>query len=85
MTTITLPKDLEDWARAEVVAGRAASLDDLVAQALAERRGGAEGVKAMLDAARAQSERGERVDAAVVVTELRQRADALRRRAEAEK
>jgi hypothetical protein len=26
MTTITLPKDLEDWARAEVAAGRAAGL-----------------------------------------------------------
>ena len=61
MTTITLPKDLEDWARAEVAAGRAASLDDLVVQALEERRGAVEDIKALLDDARAQVARGEAI------------------------
>ena len=59
MTTITLPKDLEDWARAEVAAGRAESVDALVADALAERRGAMGDVKALLDEARAQVARGE--------------------------
>ena len=38
MANITLPADLEAWARNEVAAGRAQSVDTLVAQALHERR-----------------------------------------------
>jgi Arc/MetJ-type ribon-helix-helix transcriptional regulator len=38
MTTITLPKDLEDWARAEVAAGRAADVSELVAESVRARR-----------------------------------------------
>ena len=53
MTPITLPKDLEDWARAEVAAGRAASVDSLVAEALAARREEIVSIRAKLDAARA--------------------------------
>ena len=84
MTPITLPKDLEDWARAEVAAGRAASLDDLIALALEDRRAAADDIKALLDDARAQGARGEAVDAATVIIDLRRRAAALRARAEAE-
>ena len=35
MTTITLPKDLEDWARAEVAAGRATSVEHAAQKAIA--------------------------------------------------
>lgn len=38
MTVLDLPKDIEAWARAEVAAGRAPSLDALVSSLLAERR-----------------------------------------------
>lgn len=38
MTTILLPKDLEDWARAEVAAGRAAGVSELVAEIVREHR-----------------------------------------------
>jgi Arc/MetJ-type ribon-helix-helix transcriptional regulator len=59
MTTITLPKDLEDWARAEVAAGRATSLDELVARTLEERRAEIDHVRGKLDEARASLVRGE--------------------------
>lgn len=38
MNTITLPADLEAWAQAEVAAGRAANISELVAEAMAESR-----------------------------------------------
>ena len=38
MTAITLPKDLEDWGRAEVAAGRAASIDHAAQKAIAGYR-----------------------------------------------
>ena len=59
MTTITLPSDLEAWARAEVAAGRAESVEDLVAAALKEWRDDVEFVRAKLDEARASLARGE--------------------------
>lgn len=59
MTAITLPADLEAWARAEVAAGRAESVEALVADALAERRAEIEHVRAKLDEARASLARGE--------------------------
>lgn len=59
MTAITLPPDLEGWARAEVAAGRAESVDALVADALAERRAEIEYVRTKLDEARASLARGE--------------------------
>lgn len=59
MTAITLPSDLEAWARAEVAAGRAESVEALVAQALAERRAEIEFVRGKLDEARASLARGE--------------------------
>lgn len=53
MTAITLPADLEAWARAEVAAGRAESVEALVADALKERRAELEYVRGKLDEARA--------------------------------
>ena len=53
MTAITLTADLEAWARAEVAAGRAESVEALVAQALEERRAAVEYVRDKLDEARA--------------------------------
>jgi Arc/MetJ-type ribon-helix-helix transcriptional regulator len=38
MTSIALPKDLEEWARAEVAAGRAASVETFVVDAMREHR-----------------------------------------------
>lgn len=38
MVTITLPDDVEAWARAEVAAGRAASIEDFVTSLVRERR-----------------------------------------------
>jgi Arc/MetJ-type ribon-helix-helix transcriptional regulator len=57
--TITLPKDLEAWARAEVEAGRAKSVEALVAQAVRERRAEIEFVRGKLDEARETLARGE--------------------------
>ena len=59
MTAITLPPDLEAWARAEVAAGRAESVEALVAQALSERRAEVQYVRGKLDEARASLGRGE--------------------------
>jgi predicted transcriptional regulator len=61
MTAITLPADLEAWARAEVAAGRAESVEALVAEALNEHRADVEFVRAKLDEARASLARGEGV------------------------
>ena len=83
MTTITLPKDLEDWARAEVAAGRARSVDELVLDALAERRERIEDVGALIAHARAQAATGQKRAGADVVADLRARAAELRSRAEA--
>jgi Arc/MetJ-type ribon-helix-helix transcriptional regulator len=38
MISISLPRDLEAWAHGEVAAGRAESVDSLIADSLAERR-----------------------------------------------
>jgi Arc/MetJ-type ribon-helix-helix transcriptional regulator len=59
MTAITLPADLEAWARSEVEAGRAESVDALVADAVKERRAEIEYVRGKLDEARASLARGE--------------------------
>ncbi len=59
MTAITLPPDLLAWARAEVAAGRAESVEALVAAAVHERRAEIEYVRGKLDEARAGLARGE--------------------------
>jgi hypothetical protein len=55
--TLPLPKDLEDWARAEVAAGRAHSLEDLARDALELHRRQAEAFTASLDDAVAEADR----------------------------
>lgn len=58
MTAITLPSDLEAWARAEVEAGRAESVEALVADAVGLRRAEIEYIRGKLDEARASLARG---------------------------
>ena len=57
MTTITLPKDLEDWARAEVAAGRAASVEHAVTKGVRGYRLGIEAFRKSLDDAEAEANR----------------------------
>ncbi len=84
MTAITLPADLEAWARAEVAAGRAESVEALVAQALQERRAEIEYVRGKLDEARASLARGEFIEGDVVMAELDEWIAELEAEAEAE-
>jgi Arc/MetJ-type ribon-helix-helix transcriptional regulator len=51
-TSVKLPDELEAWARAQVAAGRAESVEALVVDALRERRARIDFVRARLDAAR---------------------------------
>ena len=85
MTAITLPPDLEAWACAEVEAGRAESVEALVAQALQERRSEMEYVRGKLDEARASLARGEGFDGEVVLAELDQWIAELEAEAEVER
>jgi Arc/MetJ-type ribon-helix-helix transcriptional regulator len=57
MTTITLPKDLEDWARAEVAAGRAASVEQAVTRGVRGYRRAMETFRQSLDDAEAEADR----------------------------
>lgn len=84
MTAITLPADLEAWARAEVAAGRSESVEALVAQALRERRAEVEYVRGKLDEARASVARGEWIDGDVMLAELDEWIAELEAEAEAE-
>jgi hypothetical protein len=68
--TVTLPADLEAWARAEVAAGRAQSVEALVADALRERKEEIDYVRGKLDEARASIAKGDVVDGDVVLAEL---------------
>ncbi|KAF0175939.1 MAG: hypothetical protein IV086_01495 [Hyphomonadaceae bacterium] len=61
MTTITLPKDLEDWARAEVAAGRAADVSGLIAEIVREHRAVYASHKALVEEAYRSVERGEAI------------------------
>ncbi|MBC7770071.1 MAG: hypothetical protein H7124_14910 [Phycisphaerales bacterium] len=83
MTTITLPADLEAWARAEVAAGRAESVEALVAQALQERRAEIEYVRAKLDEGRAALARGEGIPLEEFLREGAERVARLRGAAKA--
>lgn len=73
MTTITLPKDLEDWARAEVAAGRADSVEHAAQKAIAGYRAQMETFRASLDEAEAEAEREGWLDADAVFAELKAR------------
>ena len=85
MTAITLPADLEAWARAEVAAGRAESVEALVAQAVRSRRAEIDYVRAKLDEARASIARGDVLDGDAVMAELDQWIAELESEAEAER
>lgn len=83
MTAITLPPDLEAWARAEVAAGRAASVEALVADALEARRAEIDHVRGKLDEARASIARGEGTDLEEFLRRGEERVARLRAAAEA--
>ena len=70
MTAITLPPDLEAWARAEVAAGRAESVEALVASALKARQREVEYVRAKLEEARADIAAGRVIDGDVALAEI---------------
>jgi len=72
MSTITLPKDLEDWARAEVAAGRAESVAAAIEQAVSKSRKWDDLCRS-LDEAEAEAERDGWLDADVVFDKLEQR------------
>lgn len=82
MTAITLPKDLEDWARAEVAAGRAKNMDELIARALETHRAAVGDVRSLLDEARAQVARGEFVTLEEFRGRIRQRVATLKEEAD---
>ena len=71
MTAITLPKDLEAWAEAEVAAGRAKSVDVLAAKAVAGYRRQLTQFRESLDAAEAEADAGDVHFAEKVFAELR--------------
>ncbi len=70
MTTITLPEHLEVWAEAEVAAGRAESVEDLTAKAVAGYRRQLEAFRASLDMASAEIRAGKGIPLDVVFKEL---------------
>lgn len=70
MTAITLPRAFEEWAVAEVQAGRAESVEALALRLLDRERLGWEALRAKLDAAEAEAERDGWIDADVVFAEL---------------
>ena len=73
MTTITLPKDLEDWARAEVAAGRATSVEHAAQKAIAGYRAQMEAFRRTLDEAEVEADRDGWLDAADVAERLKAR------------
>ena len=70
MNAITLPAELEAWAQAEVDAGHAASVDQLVVDALTRRREALDYVRARLDEGRAAIAEGRVIDGDVFMAEL---------------
>lgn len=70
MTAINLPPDLEAWARTEVAAGRAESVEALVASVLETRQREVGYVRAMLDEARASIAAGRVIDGDVALAEI---------------
>ncbi len=70
MKAITLPKDLEAWAEAEVAAGRAESVNALVVRALEGYRRALESFRATLDAASADVRAGNGIPLDAVVKQF---------------
>ncbi|MGD9814409.1 MAG: hypothetical protein AB7Q23_04820 [Hyphomonadaceae bacterium] len=73
MTVITLPPDLEAWARAEVAAGRAQSVEHAAQKAIAGYRAQMDSLSRSLDEAEAEAEREGWLEADAVFAELRAR------------
>ncbi len=57
MTAITLPADLEAWARAEVAAGRAESVEAAIAKGVRGYRLATDAFRKSLDDAKAEADR----------------------------
>lgn len=70
MSRISIPADLEAWATAEVAAGRAESVEELVAALLREKRDSAAFVQAKLAEARSSLARGDGIALGVVLDEI---------------
>jgi hypothetical protein len=70
MNAITLPKEFESWAEAQVAAGRAGSVEAFTQEILSRHMAGVEKLRASLDAAEAEAERDGYIDAEVVFAEL---------------
>jgi hypothetical protein len=73
MTAITLPADLEAWARAEVAAGRGGSIEEVATRAIARYRAHMEAFRRSLDEAEAEADREGWLDADAVFSELKAR------------
>ncbi len=73
MTAITLPADLEAWARAEVAAGRAESVEHAAQKAIAGYRSQMEAFRRTLDDAEAEADRDGWPPAAEVAARLKAR------------
>jgi Arc/MetJ-type ribon-helix-helix transcriptional regulator len=73
MTAITLPPDLLAWARAEVAAGRGASIEDVARNAIARYSAQMETFRRSLDEAEAEADREGALDAQAVFAELKAR------------
>ena len=73
MTAITLPADLEAWARAEVAAGRGKTVEDVANNAIARYRAQMETFRRSLDEAEAEAGREGALDAEAVFSELKAR------------
>lgn len=70
MVTITLPDDIEAWAKAEVAAGRAKSIEDFVTSWLRERRALDDAHRTLVLAAYQSAAQGRVHDGADVDAEL---------------
>lgn len=64
MTSISLPKDIETWAREQVSAGKAKSIGSLIEQALRERRELSDAHLELVEQAYASAARGALVEEA---------------------
>jgi hypothetical protein len=70
MSAIMLPKPLEDWAEAEVAAGRAESVEALTVKAVAGYRRELEAFRATLDAASAEARAGQAIPLDAIIAEF---------------
>jgi hypothetical protein len=71
VTAITLPADLEAWARAEVAAGRGSSVAEVAANAIARYRAQMEALRRSLDDAESEAERDRWLEAGAVFAEAK--------------